>query len=626
MGLLDGLKDLRPPGADLALLALLLAANALTGGEFGGIDISGSDLHITEIGLAVVLFLAIWRLRPSGAWRVFRERSAPIWIGLFMLAALVAMARGLTEFNAGAVLYDVQLYFFVVTVPVVVLCADTRERALWLLKAVVVIAAVATLMVLAFELVSRAFDAESPLGDQEGEIGAGGFYACFTVAWVLAGLALGRFVTWPAVALGCAAIAMIGVSEKRTAWVALAAMMIALVPLAWRARRIVLPTLAGVVALAAGLTIAIDATAGSKASNVVEGPLEGEFEAPGETGWRALGTADPTGPFLSRDWSAAGRASLGVRFEASENLATGYLFARSCCLADGGLDADPGTRYRISAVIRAEESPAKGVRMGVVFFADDGTYQRPPAKYAPARVRTGQTKTLRIAATAPPKGEVIGLTIGPLAYREGDVGEFFIDRVKVEAAGVAGNVSTTGDGSEMESGSQLGSEVEGFLGGESEEGQNVEWRLDFWSELLERLGEDPVKLIAGAGMGPAEFVRDDRGYDFRLPESSYANNTTGPHNVFIAVLYMTGVIGVVALLGILATAVLALVRGLRDADEQRRRALVALALMSVTGLVFALLSESPRAPELTTFSWTAVGLILALAPSARPGDAAAQSD
>jgi hypothetical protein len=358
---------------------------------------------------------------------------------------------------------------------------------------------------------------------------------------------------------------------------------------------------------------------------VIEGPLEGEFERPGETGWRALGTADPTGPFLSRDWSAAGKASLGARFEASEDLAYGYLFARSCCLADGGLDADPGTRYRVSAAIRAEEAPARGVRMSVVFFADDGTYQRPPAKYARGRVKAGQTKTLRVAAKAPSEGHVIGVIIGPKAYRAEDVGEFFIDRVEVERAGVPGNVSTAGDGSEIESGSQLGSEVEGFLGGESEEGQNVEWRLDFWSELLGRLGEDPVKLVAGAGMGPAEFVRDDRGYDFRLPESSYANNTTGPHNLLIAVLYMTGVIGLVALLGILATAALALVRGLRDADEQGRRALVALALMSVTGLVFALLSESPRAPELTTFAWTAVGLILALAPSAR-GDGRAQAD
>jgi hypothetical protein len=270
----------------------------------------------------------------------------------------------------------------------------------------------------------------------------------------------------------------------------------------------------------------------------------------------------------------------------------------------------------VSAAIRAEEAPAKGVRLGVVFFADDGTYERPPAEYAPGRIRAGREGTLRIIATAPPGGEVIGVTIGPKAYREGDVGEFYIDRVEVEEAGVPGNVSSLGNGAAPtpSDGSQLGAELEGFLGGSSEEGQNVEWRLDFWNELLGRLVDDPERLVVGAGMGPAEYVRNDRGYDFREDNSTYSNNTTGPHNLVVAVLYMTGIVGLLGLLGMLVTALLALLRGLREGADGDLRALVALALMALTGLVFALLSEAPRAPELATFAWTAVGLILALAP------------
>ena len=272
--------------------------------------------------------------------------------------------------------------------------------------------------------------------------------------------------------------------------------------------------------------------------------------------------------------------------------------------------------------IEVEEAPAKGVGMSVNFFANDGSYDHPPATYSRGRVKAGEEKTLRLSTTAPPEGEVLGLLIGPKTYEEGDVGEFSVDRVKVEAEGVPGNISTNGDGSAAEpSGdSQLDREIERIPRGRVRGG--TERRMA--PRLLERAARPARRrageAVVGAGMGPAEFVRDDRSYDFRLPDSGYTNNTSGPHNLFVAVLYMTGAIGLVALLGLLVTALLALLRGLRVADEQARRALVALALMSVAGLVFALLSESPRTPELATFAWTAVGLILALAPVARSSD------
>jgi O-antigen ligase len=157
---------------------------------------------------------------------------------------------------------------------------------------------------------------------------------------------------------------------------------------------------------------------------------------------------------------------------------------------------------------------------------------------------------------------------------------------------------------------QIQRELAAFGGGEGEEGENVSWRLDFWSELIDRSASTPV---LGVGFGePAAFAWGDKEYDFRRPAEGDAG-VTGPHNGFVDVLYRMGVLALAALVGLIAL-VLWRLRDLLPANPELRHArarYVALAGMLVAALAMSGFTDALRGPYLGMFPWAIVGLMLA---------------
>jgi hypothetical protein len=221
-----------------------------------------------------------------------------------------------------------------------------------------------------------------------------------------------------------------------------------------------------------------------------------------------------------------------------------------------------------------------------------------------------------VSAIAPAEAKIAGVFIGPEVMNTGDEVDFMADDVSFTEGGKTGasGLACGGEGSGGGPGgsTQVEKELTGFLGGTSREGENVSWRLAFWGELLERLGDDPVEILTGAGFGPTEFVRDGDRYDFRVAGSPDPNNVSGPHNAFVGALYLSGIVALVGLAGILVAAALRLFRGLRSTpDGQAREILVGLTGMLVVSIVYMSFTESIRTPELALAVWTCVGLIIA---------------
>jgi O-antigen ligase len=173
-----------------------------------------------------------------------------------------------------------------------------------------------------------------------------------------------------------------------------------------------------------------------------------------------------------------------------------------------------------------------------------------------------------------------------------------------KTAAAAEAEADAGDGG---GGTQATAEITGLTGGDSTEGENVRWRIAYWEELLSRSLDQPV---FGAGFGPAEFRWEGQEYDFRTGDDANANDVTGPHNAFISVLYATGLVGLAALIAVIAFPLPAAVRHWRTASSDRRIELVTIGgtLLATTGL--ACFSEAFRAQFLALFFWIPLGLLM----------------
>jgi hypothetical protein len=613
-------RRLAPPGIDVGLFAALLAANAWTGGEVSRLELHGNALHLSELALVAIALVAVVRVGPRRSLRLLIERGAAIWLAILAVAGIAAGARGLADVGLSATVYDFELLVFMVAVPVVVLVADTRERARWLMWAVVVITAVATVLFVGAEAVARVRDsAQSVLADQEGEIGSGAFYASFALAATLPAIARRSRLALPAFVLACLSLLLIGLADKRSAWVAVLAVMVMAVVFSAGHRRRLLAGMALLAVVLGGSFLVDSATevdgggdTRSLASGPAGGPLEGDFEN-GIGDWHALGGASTDGLKTTADWSAAGQRSLHVEGVADGDGQYLYAFACDCCSEGGGASVKPGARYVASAVIRPDEVPSPGVSVQLVFYPDNGTFERVgSAESMEAAGDPGRADRITVREIAPEGARIVGVVVGTSALQEGQRSSYDIDRVTLHQAGRADERNLECGGGAGE-GSQVEREVSGLLGGGSTEGENVSWRLDFWKELMSRLGDQPLKILTGAGFGPLEFVRGSERYDFRISGSDDLNNTSGPHNAFVGVLYEMGILGLAGLVGLLATACLRLREGLRIESRERAMA-AALAGMLAVSIAYMCFTESLRAAELALFSWTAVGLCLALWP------------
>ena len=613
------------------MLSALLALNAWTGGEFNRLELHGSALRLSEIGLLLTAITAVRRLGVRRSADLLMRRATPIWLGLLIAAAAIAMVRGLADHGLSAVVYDIQLFDFILTIPVVVLITDSPARTMWLLRAIIAISIVATVLFTASEALARASGSISLLADQEGEIGAGAMYASVSAAWSFAQLARAPRPSWMVTGIGFTALLLVALSDKRTAWIALAAALLAILLLS-PGRRLIMTAGLGVVS-AMGLIAAFvigdvagktrtEAGAPMAAERPVFGPLEGDFERSSE-GWKSFGTAASSEFATTTNWSDTGRYSLRLSVEATANGQAGYLFARDCCAGGGGIAVRPGQRYRASAVIRVDEAPPDGVSLQAIYYPDGGTYDRVAEANSDLAVHAGEERTLTLTTVAPPTSQIIGLQIGPSTLDEGDVASFNIDHVVLReseepygpnlgSSSIGADVPVGNAAIENGSGSELDREFEGFLGGDTQEGENVEWRLAYWQELIKRQAEQPWQFLAGAGFGPTNFEHNGIRYDLRSSSDPAADDTTGPHNAFVGVLYLIGIVGLIGFIGILVAAVRRLTRALRAEAHlgEPRSYLLALSGVLVVAVLYMSLTEALRAPDLALFIWTAVGLML----------------
>jgi len=184
----------------------------------------------------------------------------------------------------------------------------------------------------------------------------------------------------------------------------------------------------------------------------------------------------------------------------------------------------------------------------------------------------------------------------------------------------SGNLSVTSDDGDA----QLTEEIAGLTNASSEEGQNIRWRLAYWSQLIERVPEDP---ILGAGFGrPADFYWQSRKYDFRDGAPLAGLDVAGPHNSFVNFLWRLGIPAFLALLFVIGVA-LARVRGaFRGGLETRDRVtLTTLVAMVVAAAVASSFNEGLTGPFLGIFFWIPLGMLLlwpATRPPAGPGTSA----
>ena len=85
---------------------------------------------------------------------------------------------------------------------------------------------------------------------------------------------------------------------------------------------------------------------------------------------------------------------------------------------------------------------------------------------------------------------------------------------------------------------------------------------------------------------------------------------TGPHNAFISVLYRTGVVGLAALLAVIAFPLRPAYRRWREASPEHRIEIVTIAGTLLASAGLACFSEAFRAQFLAIFFWVPLGLLM----------------
>jgi O-antigen ligase len=166
--------------------------------------------------------------------------------------------------------------------------------------------------------------------------------------------------------------------------------------------------------------------------------------------------------------------------------------------------------------------------------------------------------------------------------------------------------------------SQLSTELSSVGGASSPEGQNVRWRVAYWSELVQRTPDNP---ILGVGFGPpAAFTWHGRKYDFRDGDPGTGIDVAGPHNSFVSFLYRLGIPAFLALCAIMLIAARNVLRAFRDGfvDAGERVRLTVLVGMTLAGTMSASFNEALTGPFIGLFFWVPLGMLLLWPYASRP--------
>lgn len=227
-------------------------------------------------------------------------------------------------------------------------------------------------------------------------------------------------------------------------------------------------------------------------------------------------------------------------------------------------------------------------------------------------------------------GVVIALAPRPARLRAGLASSAALAAAIVLAIGAQAAIDATLGGVETKGagegdGPQLTRELTSFGGGDTEEANNIAWRLAYWQELI---GRTPSEPLLGVGFGePAAFFWDGRKYDFRdgrpgTPQHPNSRlDVAGPHNSFVSFLYRLGIPAFLALAFVLFVAVRNVWRAFQGGDlaVADRVALTTLAAMLAGATMTASFNEALTGPFVGLFFWLPLGMLL-LWPAVRGGD------
>jgi O-antigen ligase len=239
---------LRRVDAGFLVLAALLFLTEAFGKSFSLVGIGAISLYVTEVALLVSLVVSLRRHGLRAGSRVVADRVPAGLLLAFWLAALIAVVRGLEDFGVGMTLNDIGLAEYSILLPIIVLAADSRDRV-EALNRLLAYGGMATVLVFGVsDVVDRVSDGALVLVPFVGE--AAGMYMSFYVVWVAARLLRRLPLARAHLLVAPVAIVLIGMTDKRTSWIALGAGLLAVAALAptWRRRAVGIGVSAAVLA------------------------------------------------------------------------------------------------------------------------------------------------------------------------------------------------------------------------------------------------------------------------------------------------------------------------------------------------------------------------------------------
>jgi hypothetical protein len=615
---------------DFVVLVVLAVLTALFGHALANVALPGTSHYVTgeqarqiyESGFVLIGALVLLRLRPHGAFLQLRRTIPVLPLVLLWIAGATAATRGIIGFGFSSVLPDIGLVEYSLLIPIVALVVDTREKALRLLAIVFTSGALATLM---FGILLARSPGSSLLVNDV--FAAKAMYMALFALPVLTRLFLRDRVTAVEVIIAVVGVVLISVTVVRSAVLGLVAAFVAVVLLAPRDRR-------------ALVAIALLVTFGVSVGGAVL------------TEWAGLWSRFTVkSPPLTRFVADDGLTAFAGGREVSGDASSGRLareVARWKPLSVQLTGLVPGRSYTVSFAIKPLQSV---VTRGFVGSTSGYGWGQKYWKAAPSRTWQHLRETLRATSSTDVLG--LGTMYGSSAAlldavelrREAGPGSAIVPAAPSPKSTSSARSALTGEppqpstqakpqqtppsqpNGEDENSSlmtDLGN-VGGGIGGGTTNGSeaNVSWRLAFWAHDLKATLSNPV---FGVGFGrPSNFRWSGLVYDGRTGRGGIFD-VIAPHNSFVNLVYRTGLLGLFALLALVAVAARRLVRALRFGALRtpERALLIGCAAVFVFAAVMASFNAALEAPYMAFFFWVFLGILLVLPALLGPDQARPQ--
>jgi len=211
--------------ADLFLLLGLLLLTEVFGRSFSQIGV-GDTVFVTEVLLVATTVAIVVRLGLRDAFELLRARVPLVLLLIFWLLGAYATVRGLRDWGLSFVTEDVGLFEYSVLVPLTVLVVRDRARLETFGLGLLIGSVVCAVLFFGTMIVLRV-DSDSPLVFLVGA--PSGMYISFFVGWVATRFAHGLGVRPAFVALAAFGLLMMWITDQRSVWVAVIAVLVTVV-------------------------------------------------------------------------------------------------------------------------------------------------------------------------------------------------------------------------------------------------------------------------------------------------------------------------------------------------------------------------------------------------------------